>query len=463
LNPLLRKILKLGVDSSYENKENQLTYTLNSFILLVQLVSIFFSVFSYFIAQNITMSLFILGLTFFMLIPYALNAAKQIATARFSFILICYINLLISSMLFGPEVKFHIFIISVTLTSFILLRLQSKLTQWVVIGFGFACFICSLLYFQFYSSTIVVEADSLKRIGSLSEISFIFTILAIVYIFVYNSDQYERVIQESNKKLHKANMAINDGLTYAKSIQSALLPSKTNFIERYPNSFILQIPKDEVSGDFIWYETEGDFLYILAGDCTGHGIPGSLISIMCSNIVDEVFKSQRNISPGEFLNEIGALLALRIGKNVGVSIKLKDGMDCSLVKFNTRSGSIEYAGARNEIVIIKDKDQIRQKGNRQSIEGNSSWDDYDFTNHKFMLNNGDTFYLFTDGFADQKGGPRNKKYYALPLIDLLINNKTLSAPAQKELLATTFNSWKGRTEQFDDVTVIGFKFEADRS
>ena len=334
------------------------------------------------------MSLFILGLTFFMLIPYALNAAKQIATARLAFILICYINLLISSMLFGPEVKFHIFIISVTLTSFILLRLQSKLMQWVVIGFGLACFICSLLYFQFSSSTIVVEADSLKRIGSLSEISFIFTILAIVYIFVYNSDQYERVIQESNEKLHKANIAINDGLTYAKSIQSALLPSKTNFIKRYPDSFILQIPKDEVSGDFIWYETEGDFLYILVGDCTGHGIPGSLISIMCSNIVDEVFKSQRNISPGEFLNEIGALLALRIGKNVGVSIKLKDGMDCSLIKFNTRSGIIEYAGARNEIVIIKDKDQIRQKGNRQSIEGNSSRDDYDFTNHKFMLNNG---------------------------------------------------------------------------
>jgi serine phosphatase RsbU (regulator of sigma subunit) len=267
------------------------------------------------------------------------------------------------------------------------------------------------------------------------------------------------MINKSNAQLKKANEAINDGLAYAKGIQSILLPSEEKFSKDFPNSFILQMPKDEVSGDFVWYDQEGDFLYLLVGDCTGHGIPGSLISIMCCNIVDEVFKSQRNISPANFLNEIGLLLDKRIGKNMSAAIKVKDGMDCAMVKFNIVTGEMEYAGARNELLIISDGNQIRQKGNRQSIEGNSKRDDYDFTNYKFKLNKGDLFYLYTDGFSDQKGGPNNKKHYTIPFIDLLANNRGVKATGQHQLLMDTFHQWKGTNDQFDDVTVLGFKYD----
>jgi serine phosphatase RsbU (regulator of sigma subunit) len=275
-----------------------------------------------------------------------------------------------------------------------------------------------------------------------------------------NNNLKESKDQIENQKvfLEKQAKKIDDSIRYAKNIQNAMVPSKSAFMERFTDSFILFQPKDEVSGDFIWYGQKGDDLYILVADCTGHGVPGALISVICLNIVEDVFESCEDITTADFLNRVGQGLSKKVDRYENHTNEIKDGMDASLLKINLVSGKCSFSGARNGALIVQNNEIIEVKADRTSIGGRQNDEEYNFTNKEFVLNSGDMIYLYTDGYVDQKGGPRGKKFYRKPFMNMVLSISKEAGSKQFDKVNSTLMEWKGAHEQLDDITLLGFRF-----
>lgn len=269
---------------------------------------------------------------------------------------------------------------------------------------------------------------------------------------------------ESNIIMDKKNKEITDSIIYAKRIQSALLPPNKLFNNFFPNSFILYKPKDIVAGDFYWLETKNDKILFAVADCTGHGVPGAMVSVICNNGLNRSVREHGLTKPNEILNKTREIVIREFEKS---DESVKDGMDIALCSLQLSKSSevsesyatLQYAGANNSLWIIRQENNdfnlIEIKPDKQPIgyyEHENS-----FTNHSIELIKNDTIYIFTDGFVDQFGGDNNKKFKSSSFKKLLlsIQNKVLSE--QKEIINTVFEKWRGENEQVDDVCVIGIR------
>ena len=270
--------------------------------------------------------------------------------------------------------------------------------------------------------------------------------------------QRQKMEVEHQKELvDEKNKEILDSITYAKRLQDAILPPQ-KFISKYlPNSFILYKPKDIVAGDFYWMEVIGETIFIAAADCTGHGVPGAMVSVVCSNALNRVVKEFNITEPGQILDKVTDLVIETFEKSES---EVKDGMDISLCSFNPKTRELKWAGANNPIWIVKhnkpeNESLLEIKANKQPIGVFA--ERKKFTSHALALEANDTFYLFTDGYADQFGGPDGKKFKYKPLKELLLQNKNINPAQQKEVLDLVFESWKGHHEQIDDVCFVGVR------
>ncbi|MBS1651332.1 MAG: SpoIIE family protein phosphatase [Bacteroidetes bacterium] len=273
-------------------------------------------------------------------------------------------------------------------------------------------------------------------------------------IFFRKEVKLRAVVEEKLKKtLHEVEekqKEITDSITYAKRIQEAILPS-LNFINTHlPNSFIYYQPKDIVAGDFYWAEKTNNGFLIAAADCTGHGVPGALVSVVCCNALNRSVKEFKLSDPGKILDKTRELVLESFSKNGG---DIKDGMDISLVSIN--ANKISWAGANNPLWYFKNNKLEEITANKQAIGMTDN--PTPFTTHVIELSEGDSLYLFTDGFADQFGGPKGKKFKYKQLEELIISNKHLSSTEQHQALESTLNKWKANLEQVDDICVIGIK------
>jgi serine phosphatase RsbU (regulator of sigma subunit)/Tfp pilus assembly protein PilF len=316
-----------------------------------------------------------------------------------------------------------------------------------------------------------------------------FALTLILAVFIYRmykqKHKSESILAEQKKIVEKAhlllkekNKEITDSITYAKRIQDAILPSDKLINEIFPQSFVLFKPKDIVSGDFYWLEKLDSTVYFAAADCTGHGVPGAMVSVVCSNALSKALLEESITQPGKILDRARELVVSRFAKS---GENVRDGMDISLAALAHRAESengerrvlLQWSGANNPLWIIANENRsdlsgfknltglggkalFEVKPNKQPIgkEDNPQ----PFTTHTIELEHGDTIYIFTDGYQDQFGGNKGKsgkKFKGSQLKEFLLSIQNKSMQEQKTLLNETFEQWKGDIEQVDDVCIIG--------
>ncbi len=268
-------------------------------------------------------------------------------------------------------------------------------------------------------------------------------------------DEKEK-LQVLNSEIDEKNKAITDSIHYAKRIQQALLPSDTSMKQIFPDSFVFFRPKDIVSGDFYWMEQWGHQTLIAAVDCTGHGVPGAFMSIVGHNILTHAVNVLGLTKPALILNETNKQLSRKLNQNP-LEAKVRDGMDIALCSINYTKSTMEYAGANNPVWMIRNNEVIEIKGNKFPIGVYMGEEFQKFTNHEWELQKGDYIYIFTDGYADQFGGEKGKKFKYKEFQKMLLDNHKKPMVEQKLLLERAFDEWRGSLEQVDDVLVIGIR------
>ncbi|MCB0400907.1 MAG: SpoIIE family protein phosphatase [Flavobacteriales bacterium] len=261
-------------------------------------------------------------------------------------------------------------------------------------------------------------------------------------------------IEQKSNELAEALENITDSVKYAKRIQEALLQSEEHVSSHFPTHFILFKPKDIVSGDFYWSYEQDNEVYIAAADCTGHGVPGALMNMLGISFLNSINAEANNLSPAAILDKLRKKVVQELHQT-GKDWSSRDGMDISLCKVNIETQHVEWAGANNPLWIVSENDIREIKADRQAINYNEK--PQPFTNHNIQLKKGDQLYLFSDGYADQFGGPKGKKFKYTSLKKLILSLSGESIQRQKELLDKNFDDWKGSLDQIDDVCIIGIQ------
>ncbi len=234
-----------------------------------------------------------------------------------------------------------------------------------------------------------------------------------------------------------------------------MLPPQYVFKKYLKDSFIIYLPKDIVSGDFYWVEKRGDLVIVTVADCTGHGVPGAFMSIIGHNGLNQAVNEHRLLKPSIILNYLNLSVNETLHKaNEGISVR--DGMDMALCVFNTKTLQLEYAGAHNPLFVVSKGELTELKADRMAI-GQYTEEQKSFTNHTVQLQQGDTFYLFSDGIVDQFGGEKGKKFKKAQLRDLLQTLGHLPMEEQKSRILDYYKQWMGDLEQIDDMCIIGVK------
>ncbi len=274
-------------------------------------------------------------------------------------------------------------------------------------------------------------------------------------IIIIDTDITQRKHAEDEVK--RKNQDITDSINYAKQIQTAILPSRDVIRKHLPDSFILFKPKDIVSGDFYFFSAINDHQVLIAAvDCTGHGVPGAFMSMIGNNLLTEIITGKGITEPDEILNQLDKGVRHALKQN-DASTESKDGMDLALCLLDTKTLTLDYAGANRPLFLLRKQELTELKPDKSAIGGFQSDQKRKFTLQHIQLQKEDALYLFSDGYVDQFGGPLAKKFMAKRFRQLLADCHSQQMSAQQELIDQTFLSWKGQNEQVDDILVIGIR------
>jgi PAS domain S-box-containing protein len=265
-------------------------------------------------------------------------------------------------------------------------------------------------------------------------------------------EQRTRKIEEQRTVIELKNRDITDSIRYAKQVQMAMMPSKSSIDECLAHNFMIYLPKDIVAGDFYWSYSDQDTFMFAVADCTGHGVPGALVSLICSSTLNRVVRDFGVTLPGEILDQTNDLVVDFFSKGV---TEVKDGMDVSLIVVNYKKREITWAGANNPLIYFDGEDCVKVLPDKMAIGHKEN--DEKYTSHIIPYLLDTTYYMYSDGYADQFGGGNNKKFMQKRLFSLMeiARNKTMAK--QEKLFMDTFIEWKGDNEQVDDVALFGFK------
>jgi len=362
-----------------------------------------------------------------------------------------------------------------------------------------------------------IKQKDIERIALLFALVLSLTIALVIYISYRNKKRSNKIIKEKNNNLKIANAEINaqkeeilsqrdeieaqrdkvmvqkeeienihykltSSIDYALLIQQSVLPEKNTLNNLLGEHFILFHPHSVVSGDFYWVSEVNDKIIFCVADCTGHGVPGALMSMLGMSFLNEIVNIRKETNPASILNQLRSMMISELQQNPNnIDFKLnqknlliKDGMDMALCSYSKKEQKLEFAGARNSVFIVRnsDKDEIFEakkfiekdkslyelKGDKMPISSYLRMDD--FTKHEVSLLKEDMIYLFSDGFIDQFGGEENKKYGTPSFKSLLACNSNKALADQLNTFSKEFNSWKGVNDQIDDVCILGVRIES---
>lgn len=301
------------------------------------------------------------------------------------------------------------------------------------------------------------ERDARKNLYIGAAIVSVLVLIVLVIMF-YRNYTHKRItsekLAETNLIIERKNKDITDSIKYALRIQKAILPDTQVIQDTIPDHFIYYNPRDIVSGDFYWFHRFDNVLVLASADCTGHGVPGAFMSMICVQLLNQVVNESKIHSPQLAL--AGLDKGVKTALHQSGADSSTDGMDIALCEINLEKRSIQYSGAFRPLYLVRKGELIEYAANKFTIGGHIDREKK-FNGHTIDLQAGDCVYLFTDGFPDQFGGPNGKKFMLRNFKKLLLDIWKLPMSEQKKKLETTFLDWKGQFEQVDDILVIGMK------
>lgn len=304
--------------------------------------------------------------------------------------------------------------------------------------------------------------EARKAIAKNSLISLVvFVLIAVLLLrsirtILLKEEELNNEILHQKLLIEAKNKDIMDSIHYAKKIQDAILPSISKIQTVFPDSFVLFIPRDIVSGDFYWFAEKEEHAILAAVDCTGHGVPGAFMSMIGNTILNDIVIHQDINQPSEILNQLDARIN-KVLEQDGADSKNRDGMDLALCCFHKDKSKIEYSGAFRPLIHVRDQELMEVKADKFPIGGGDDYGTEVFSNQVINTQPGDVFYMFSDGYPDQFGGEKGKKFMNKRFKDHIITNHSLPMKEQSAMFMDMFEKWKGEHEQVDDVCVIGVR------
>ncbi len=276
-------------------------------------------------------------------------------------------------------------------------------------------------------------------------------------------------IEADRLKLEKQNNQIIESINYASRIQKAILPSQHAILSDFKEAFIFYLPRDIVSGDFYWYAKHGDYKFVAAVDCTGHSVPGAFMSMIGNTLLNKIINEEKEFDPAIILLKLdkGIITTLSNHTNTIKTNSIEnileqapaDGMDMTLCRFSSENKEVVIAAANHQVIVFKEEDMEIVSGEYFSIGGHIPHvGKAKFNNNIIKIEEGTTFYMYSDGFPDQMGGPKKKKFMTKNLIKRLKEFQHLDMKEQKKEMQKTLSEWKGNNRQIDDILVIGVRF-----
>jgi serine phosphatase RsbU (regulator of sigma subunit) len=431
--------------------------------------------FDYFFSPSHTLTFLPLrigGTIMSLLVVYLIKYRKQISVPVLQIGTFTYYQIALVIMFFHIDLEpMYLYFsgfnfISVVLFSVLVLTPLELLAYSLLVNLSWIC----IVFFNRF--------DPIDIIGNGGFVAFNINLIVMLVAYLRiksNTRELESqlLLEDSNEQIAAKNKEIIDSITYAKRIQTAILPPKYLFSHYLPESFILYKPKDIVAGDFYWLETyihtlqetktEHPYLLFAAADCTGHGVPGAMVSVICNNALNRSVREFSLFKPNEILEKSREIIVKEFEKSTE---DVKDGMDISLCALSLHSEIVNgtetrkmlWSGANNPLWIIrKNSTKIEIHSPSKQPIGKYQLINEPFSLQEIVLEEGDSFYIFTDGFADQFGGPKGKKFLYKQLKDLLLTIQKESMSKQKQLLDHAFEKWRGALEQVDDVCFIGVR------
>ncbi len=312
----------------------------------------------------------------------------------------------------------------------------------------------------------LIETENQKKKIYLYAALFGIVILACVLLILFKNNKlkhkankdlelFNHEINHQKDLLETKNIEITDSINYAKRIQENILTSEAYFKANTNDFFILFKPKDIVSGDFYWALMHQDKFIVMTADCTGHGVPGALMSMMGINFLNEIVNERGISNPADILNQLRKDIVKTLNPE-GSIIETKDGMDCCLCSFDYKQMKLMYSNANNNFYLIRNNKLVTSKTNKMPVGAGHGFD-IPFVEDTFDLEKGDLIVTLTDGYADQFGGPKGKKLKYKLLEEILVENAHLPLQEIKHTLIEKLNNWKGNYEQVDDICLIGIR------
>lgn len=265
----------------------------------------------------------------------------------------------------------------------------------------------------------------------------------------------QQELEQRLLELQIKSQEMQESFRYAGSLQQSILPNERVLQNVFTDAFVYFQPKDIVSGDFYWIYQYHDDVYFAVGDCTGHGVPGALINVAGSTLLRQIIRLEGVSDPAQIMRLLDDELISLFNDNLTEGTR-RDGMDIVFCKFNLRKKAGSFCGAGRPLILIRDGELIEFKKGKDAI-GYYSNHEKEFETTHFSLQEGDQFFLFTDGYTDQFGGENVKKFNRQRFRNLLLSLDGVSLKKQKKELHLSFNNWKGNQEQIDDVCVLGVK------
>lgn len=263
-------------------------------------------------------------------------------------------------------------------------------------------------------------------------------------------------IKEEHSSLKKVNSDFSASLRYAQNIQHAILPKAEVINALFKENFVIFRPKESIGGDFYFIKEVGNEIILICGDCTGHGVPGAMMSMISSNIIHNIIDTKKILTPNLILNSMVREFRKAFGNEFS-NITIQDGLEVAVCTYYKKEKKLQYAGAGRPIIIAGQDTINKIKCSSYGINGNVS-ENYEFALKEFDVEEGQQIYLYSDGIVDQFGGPKNKKFMTKRLVQLISSCSNLPMSDQKEIIDDSFLTWKSDYEQIDDILIIGIKF-----
>lgn len=451
MRQLLQKVLNHRVGNDKLDWDNRNLRIMNAMSLMLTICLLIFSVIAISLGQYKTLPLTLTGVALsinFFIIPNNMGLGFM----KFYWCIVpSVLSFTYALMVVGSEGNDKYYLMICSLLPLIVFK--NRWTFLAIVWLNMLAFF-SLQYLQ----TIVepwssLSSEQLFYYVSINELLFFTFLFAMFMLFKKENNGYQEEIELQKELIEEQSLEVRQSIEYAKRIQEAILPPK-RFIEQHlPNSFVLYKPKDIVAGDFYWMEKSDNILLFACADCTGHGVPGAMVSVVCCNALNRAVNEFGLKSPAEILDKTRELVIETFEKS---DHEVKDGMDISLCALDQDSGKLSFAGANNGLYHLKNGELIETKADKQPV-GNFA-QNKPFTNKLINVEKGDAIYLFTDGFADQFGGDKGKKYKYKAFKQFIVNLQSTPIQSHGKAIEEEFDRWKGDLEQIDDVCILGVQF-----